>query len=208
VDLPAWTLQQVSATNEGNEAVVRLQGNYGAAEVDFEMRVDGTGLMTTKYHLDAFPYAAPTAHPRPWNDSHFGGFSEVGVTFILTNGVDRLAWRRKGLWSVYPEDHVGRASGLIQRGSAQNDFRAMKEYIYSVTALVDGKDLGVEAVSDAHDAVRMEAASAERGGGVYMIVNNEWNYPQLGNSNYMKPPITIGEGYANVVRLRFTRYTQ
>jgi hypothetical protein len=38
-----------------------------------------------------------------------------------------------------------------------------------------------------------------------MIVNNEWNYPQLGNSNFMKPPITVGEGYTNTVRVRFVR---
>jgi len=35
--------------------------------------------------------------------------------------------------------------------------------------------------------------------GVSMIVNNECNYPQLGNSNYMKPPIVVGAGYTNTV---------
>jgi len=39
-----------------------------------------------------------------------------------------------------------------------------------------------------------------------MIVNNEWNYPQLGNSNYMKPPINVGDGYSNVVRVRFAHF--
>jgi len=38
-----------------------------------------------------------------------------------------------------------------------------------------------------------------------MNVNNEWNYPQLGNSNFMKPPVKVGEGYANTVRVRFAR---
>jgi hypothetical protein len=38
-----------------------------------------------------------------------------------------------------------------------------------------------------------------------MNVNNEWNYPQLGNSNFMKPPVRVGEGYANTVRVRFAR---
>jgi hypothetical protein len=175
--------------------------------VDFELRIDGAGLITTKYHLAAFPFAPPEAHPRPWNDSHFGGFSEVGVSFILTNGVDRLAWRRKGLWSVYPEDHIGRIAGLAQRASAQDEFRAMKEYIWQAAALVGGTEVGLQALSDARDAVRMETISAERGGGVSMIVNNEWNYPQLGNSNFMKPPITIGKDYSNTVRVRFAHTT-
>jgi len=175
------------------------------AAVDFELRIDGSGLITTKYHLGAFPFAPPEAHPRPWNDSHFGGFSEVGVSFVLTNGVDRLTWQRKGLWSVYPEDHPGRINGLARRAAAQDDFRGMKEYIYRAAALVGGTELGLQAVSEARDAVRMEAVSAEKGGGINMIVNNEWNYPQLGNSNFMKPPMTVGEGSANTVRVRFVR---
>jgi len=205
VDLPGWTLGHISVTNDGCEAVVRLSGHYGPAGVDFELRIDGTGLITTKYHLGAFPFTPPEAHPRPWNDSHFGGFSEVGVSFGLTNGVDRLAWRRKGLWSVYPGDHIGRNAGLASRAGAQDEFRAMKEYIYQAEALVGGSDLGLQALSDAHDGVRLEIVPTEKGGGVIMIVNNEWNYPQLGNSNFMKPPITVGEGYANTVRVRFAR---
>ena len=81
----------------------------------------------------------------------------------------------------------------------------MKEYIYAATALVGGTDLGLEALSDAHDAVRMDVSAVQTNGGVSMIVNNEWNYPQLGNSNFMKPPVKVGEGYANTVRVRFAR---
>jgi hypothetical protein len=232
VDLPPWSLRQITTAREAKEAVVRIAGNYGPADVEFELRIDGTGLITTKYKLGAFPFTPPVAHPRPWNDSHYGGFSEVGVSFTLTNGVDRLSWNRKALWSFYPEDHIGRNAGTAQRAitngswaqssggggrggfgggqgggaatSGANDFRAMKEYIYAATALVGGTDLGLQALSDAHDAVRMEVVSGEIGG-VNMIVNNEWNYPQLGNSNFMKPPITVGEGYANTVRVRFAR---
>ena len=48
----------------------------------------------------------------------------------------------------------------------------------------------------------MDVLSSENGG-VRMVVNNEWNYPQLGNSNFMKPPVKVGEGYTNMVRVRF-----
>jgi hypothetical protein len=227
IDLPPWSLRQITTAREDREAVIRIAGNYGPAAVDYELRVDGAGLITTKYHLGAFPFTPPAAHPEPWNNSHYGGFSEVGVSFLLTNGVDRLAWNRKGLWSYYPADHIGRNVGLAQRAAADgswgqssggggrggfggppggvaNDFRAMKEYIYSAVALVGGTDLGLQALSEAHDAVRMEVVGGDHAG-VSMIVNNEWNYPQLGNSNFMKPPITVGEGYANTVRVRFAR---
>jgi hypothetical protein len=232
VDLPPWSLKQITTSREDNEAVVRIAGNYGATEVSFELRIDGTGLITTKYTLGAFPFTPPEAHPKPWDNSHFGGFSEVGISFVLTNGIDRLSWNRKSLWSFYPADHVGRSVGLAQRAvangswaqggggggrggrggfgggsadNASNDFRAMKEYIYSAVALVGGTDLGLQALSDARDAVRMDVSTTQRDGGVSMIINNEWNYPQLGNSNFMKPPITVSEGYANTVRVRFVR---
>jgi len=232
VDLPPWTLKQIATATEGREAVVHIAGNYGPALVNFELRIDGNGLITTKYTLGAFPFTPPEAHAHPWNNSHYGGFSEVGILFVLTNGVDRLAWNRKSLWSVYPADHIGRSIGVAQRagtsgswgqgsgggrggfggtpgggttGGVANDFRAMKEYIYNATALLGGTDLGLQALSDAHDAVHMEVAAGQPGGGVSMIINNEWNYPQLGNSNFMKPPITVGEGYANIVHVRFAR---
>ncbi len=232
VDLPPWTLKQIGVTRSGKQTVVTIGGNYGAADVTFELRIDGTGLITARYKLNAFPFTPPVAHAHPWNDSHYGGFSEVGVSFVLTNNVDRLAWNRKALWSYYPKDHIGRGAGIAQRAvangswgrgggggrggrggapsagapTASNDFRAMKEYIYSAVALVSGTDVGLQALSDARDAVRMDVSSIQKDGGVSMIVDNEWNYPQLGNSNFMKPPITIAEGYENTVRVCFARY--
>ncbi len=234
VDLPSWKLKQISTSHDANQAVVSIAGNYGATEVSFELRIDGAGLIVTKYKLGAFPFTPPATHPHPWNDSHYGGFSEVGISFVLTNGVDRLAWNRKALWSFYPADHIGRSIGLAQRAvangswgqggggggrggrggggapaasgaNASNDFRAMKENFYSAIALVGGTDLGLEALSDAHDAVRMDVSTSQQNGGVSMVVNNEWNYPQLGNSNFMKPPVKVGEGYENMVRVRFAR---
>ena len=47
--------------------------------------------------------------------SDVGGFREVGVAFDLVNQVDRLKWDRKGLWSVYPKDHIGRNEGEALR---------------------------------------------------------------------------------------------
>ncbi|MGA2870932.1 MAG: glycoside hydrolase family 2 TIM barrel-domain containing protein, partial [Verrucomicrobiota bacterium] len=122
VDLPPWSLKRISTSRGDNEAVVRIAGNYGAGEINFELHIDGTGLITAKYELGAFPFTSPAAHPNPWNDSHYGGFSEVGISFVLTNAVDRLAWNRKALWSFYPEDHIGRGVGIAQRAVASGSW--------------------------------------------------------------------------------------
>jgi len=36
---------------------------------------------------------------------------QTGVAFDFPLGFDRLTWTRRGLWSVYPDDHIGRLSG-------------------------------------------------------------------------------------------------
>jgi hypothetical protein len=40
------------------------------------------------------------------------------------------------------------------------------------------------------------------GSEVRFIVNNQWNYRQLGLGNYMKPPVIVQSGYTNTVRMR------
>jgi hypothetical protein len=41
-------------------------------------------------------------------------------------------------------------------------------------------------------------------GDVLLIIDNEWNYPELTWGNYVKDPITIETGYTNTVRMRLT----
>jgi hypothetical protein len=205
--------------------------------VCFEVRVDGQGLITTRYTLDKFPVKAPETRVVPWNNTHAGGFTEVGVSYVLTGEVDRLSWRRKGLWSAYPEDHIGRTAGVAARtgkganqqvadapawpwaedekdfnlygaddpgGRGTNDFRSMKEYIYFASALLPHSQSCVRAESNATDAVRLEVVGAKQKGDVRLIVNNLWNYVNLGLGNFMKPPQIVGGGYPNQVRIRLT----
>jgi hypothetical protein len=115
VRLADWSLKQVAARREANEAVVNISGSYGPVQVTFEVRIDGQGLMITHYKLDSLPIAPPL--PKVWVtlSSDVGGYREVGVSFVLTGAVDRLAWQRKGLWSAYPDDHIGRNSGIANR---------------------------------------------------------------------------------------------
>jgi hypothetical protein len=103
----------------GSETVIEIVGSYGLlldpVEVSFEIRVDGTGLITTKYTLDKFPVMPPTTKVVPWYETNAGGFEEVGVFYVLTSDIDALSWRRKGLWSCYPQDHIGREIGIAHR---------------------------------------------------------------------------------------------
>jgi hypothetical protein len=114
-ELPEWSLKRIAAGTEANEAVVDLSGSYGPTAVSFQLRIDGSGLITTKYTLDAVP---DLDRKLVWGGYFYydaGGYWEVGVSYNLTQEVDRLAWHRKGMWSAYPEDHIGRNIGLANR---------------------------------------------------------------------------------------------
>ena len=217
--------QSTNAYIEGSEAVIDMDVIYSPIAAAFQLRIDADGLMTVHYTLKHIPDAPPRAFTIPWDSADTGGYSEVGIVFTLPREVDRLRWDRRGLWSVYPEDHIGRERGTaykspegldqtkwknlaydfnwmggsLARSTVSNDFRASKEYIRTADALLEGSTLGVRVLSEERDAVRLAVG---RGGDISLYINNEWNYPTLGVGNWMKPPILCGEGYTNTVHLR------
>jgi beta-galactosidase len=46
---------------------------------------------------------------------------ELGWVFKLPKGVERFSWDRKGAWSYYPSDHVGRPAGTATPDSTRLD---------------------------------------------------------------------------------------
>ena len=113
--VPSWYPDTVTWSWQGDAAAVRIAGFYmwrttevvepgdgGGTwewEVVFTLSVDGDGLITTKYELPKMPK----------------NLSEVGVYWNLPKTLAELRWQRQGLWSVYPEDHIGRLRGIAER---------------------------------------------------------------------------------------------
>lgn len=234
-DLQPWTGTDLSAARVGESVVVKIAGSHGPVAVRFELRIDGHGRIDTRYTVDKFPVPIPETAVVPWNRTNAGGFEEVGVAYLLPGNVDRLAWRRKGLWSAYPDDHIGRNEGVAFRtgpgiaaqpgveprwpfacdekdfnlfgpddagGRGTNDFRSMKEYIRQAWIFASDSHAALLVESDATDAARLEVVDGRPDGNVRLLINNEWNYRNLGLGNYMKPPVVVGDGYTNEVHMR------
>ncbi len=130
--LDAWEGTAVSAVQEQDAVQIRIEGTHGKIQVRFEIRVDGNGGMTVDYQIPCLPYPGPRSRALH-GGLDVGGYREVGVSFDLTGQVDRLQWERKGLWSVYPEDHIGRNQGqaLRERAGGDEGFRREPQWPWS-----------------------------------------------------------------------------
>lgn len=114
-ELGEWTSKKIDAATEGSEAVINIIGSYEIADVQFEIKIDGNGLITTQYTLlNELPPLTRRLVTEGYNRD-VGGYWELGVSYIVSSEVDRLNWKRKGLWSAYPEDHIGRNEGTAYR---------------------------------------------------------------------------------------------
>jgi hypothetical protein len=85
-----------------HESTVAVVGAYGALKVAFRVSLAGNGVVTAAYELR-----------RGSEDQR--ELSEVGLSFDLPDSADMIQWRREGLWTAYPQDHIGRNRGTAAR---------------------------------------------------------------------------------------------
>lgn len=157
-----WKLKNIQIERSGDEIIVRSKGQYDQADGIYTMQFDGTGGLTIDY---SFEYKTEVA-PR-----------EIGVVFDIARDCDTLSWKRKGLWTVYPDDHIGRNQGqakafrdsdwpeikkhtappwpwlLDDTPQGTNDFRSSKHNILWAK-LKDAEDIGIKVVSDSSQIAR------------------------------------------------------
>jgi hypothetical protein len=193
-----------------------VRGGEEGGNAEFQVRIDGNGLITTRYTTFDLPKDA----------------SEVGVSYELSSDVDRLTWQKNSLWSAYPADHLGRPRGVALKpngpteryhaqpahpwaddasdfflfgsndvgGRGTNDFRSLKANVIYASCVLSGTDLRLRAESEGTVAAR---AGVGAGGKVVFSVDNLWAYPDLGWGNLV-PPLRLPKTYTNSVRMRLT----
>jgi len=226
--LAPWWLIDMRHSSTADEVVINLVGAHIARRGDgpgmsaeFEIRIDGQGLVTTAYTLHDPVKAA----------------SEVGVSYLLSSSIEQLWWDRRALWSAYPNDHIGRPMGIARRqsifaapayrqapigpwsedtkdfflsgpddpgGRGTHDFRSLKENIWSASCGLANTPHQIRAESDGTAAARVEVCPD---GKVRFNIVNLWAYTDLGYGVSVSP-INLASGYQNVVRLRLLSGTE
>lgn len=91
-----WKVEKVDAVREGNDVVVKVKGAYKEFAGSYDLKVNANGELSVVYAFDALE----DVNPRQW-----------GLVFEAPVSLDQTFWRRDGLWSVYPSDHISRPVG-------------------------------------------------------------------------------------------------
>lgn len=113
MSLGAWTKDAeggITAKTEGNYVYVTLKGTYANKQkVTFVVKVSRNGIIDTEYTLTSAPATA-------------SGLREVGISYDIAKEAQSVSWLRDGLYSAYPEDHIGRNEGTalkVREGSEE-----------------------------------------------------------------------------------------
>ncbi|MGL4491325.1 MAG: glycoside hydrolase family 2, partial [Tannerellaceae bacterium] len=91
-----WNVKSVNANKEENDVLISVDGSYKEFDGNYTLRINANGEIQVTYSFDALQ----DVNPRQW-----------GLVFEAPKEFDQLFWRRDGMWSVYPEDHISRTVG-------------------------------------------------------------------------------------------------
>ena len=171
-----WKLESLRYEATDSSAEVVVTGSYEEARGSYKMQFDALGEVTIDYE---FEWLKP-AEPGPvdwWNPPGSGDMREVGIMLCVNPSLDHFAWQRNGMWTTYPNDHIGRLRGntrafsihaemprsndlqptqpwsLDQTSNGTADFRGTK-YNFLRASLTDERNKGLHLVSDASNHVR------------------------------------------------------
>jgi beta-galactosidase len=96
-----WKATSVSATQSAGAVEIVVAGEYKEAAGSYTIRIDGDGAANVSYRFTSTAAEKITVR-------------QAGMVFYMPRRCDTLTWKRKALWSVYPEDHIGRPEGVAK----------------------------------------------------------------------------------------------
>lgn len=94
-----WTAKSVTAKKVGENVEINVTGDYKEFSGSYTMTINSNGVLTTSYNFTS----KIDVNPRQW-----------GLVFETPENFATTFWRRNGLWSVYPSDHISRPAGQAE----------------------------------------------------------------------------------------------
>lgn len=119
----AWELKNLRLEEQKNALVVHVSGLLDSMEVSYVYTLGANGRFDIDYTFDKIPPLV-TENKKAERGGPLN--MEVGIKFVASDQFDRLDWDKKGYWSAYPEDSIGRAKGSIDLFAEQKPEWAQK----------------------------------------------------------------------------------
>ena len=203
-------VENVSLTQRGNAAIITVTDSYDIAKGGYKVTIESNGTMIIDYDYEI----TDAIDPR-----------QYGMVMTYPGSFNELHWLRKGMWTVYPEDHIARLEGVAEAfvgaefsGTAgpvskpdygwwhdtnelgTNDFRSTKENVINAY-LANSKTNGLVVESDGKQHIRCWIE-----GDVTRMLISEYNNP--GSERFFRrhaktedKPLRSGDKISGSIRL-------
>jgi beta-galactosidase len=181
-----WRLTKpLDIHSAGNDYEIIETGTYRDFSGELRFRITPVGALRVSYD---FTYTGTDVRAR-----------EIGLQFEMPRWCDTLHWRRRGEWTVYPDDHIGRNEGITTAHApgpqtvpptqpyaqddtplGTNDFRSTKRnFFFASLADKEGYGVGIEAIGSQHlramvDSDQIQVNVSDWFGGVAATAWGEW----------------------------------
>lgn len=199
-----WLLKHLNVAKKDGNVTVRVTGEgkhtegFATVPIEYELQVAGDRTLRLRYRLPGKSSA-----------------DQIGMAFLMPKEVDRITWHRRALWSVYPNDHIGRPRGTAMRdgkhppaeygkkptwpwSADMHDFflQGREQTAHQATndfrALKEHVYFAACALAGSEARLRIEAdgnlaarSAVEHDGRVLMTAFNYWRFPSLQWGNYL-----------------------
>lgn len=160
-----WVATSIEKREQDKKIEIIVKGSYQEAEGEWIYGFLPNGEITIKYNFKVLKEVSPR---------------QIGAVMSLSDDYNQLEWKRKGYWSVYPENHIAALEGkaiasdknlpisgmagpdkqpsvdwsLDQTLSGSNIFRSTKENIFEATLSSQQAKASLKVISDGTQAVR------------------------------------------------------
>lgn len=98
--LKDWTFESESIEQTDKGVSITVRGKYGENPAELVYSFDNNNRLRIDYILNIFKIG--------------NGIRQIGIGFHLPDTYNTLYWKRKSLWSAYPDDHIGRTEGMAK----------------------------------------------------------------------------------------------
>lgn len=95
--LADWIVESESLKYTDRGVSITVRGKYGENLAELTYSIDKNDRLRVDYVLNIFKIG--------------NSIRQIGIGFHLPEEYNKLSWKRKSVWSVYPDDHIGRTEG-------------------------------------------------------------------------------------------------